>query len=578
MVDIGIDFGSTYTTVSVYNKSSGKPEAVEMSEGDSASVPSVVAYIKGKTVIGSNAKSKKEKQTSGKFFAFKMMLPEEDQERLTARGFTETHTPESVTKDFLETLLTKVLERMGETKVGHLVVGAPEIWNEKLSTVDGRAKLRDICRSLSCVGADTTVQIISEPVAASAFFAHTFSANTGKAFNGNILLVDYGGGTLDITLTNVELRPDPSGKQNTEVKILYRTGAGENEEKGNIGRAGIIYMETLTRLAIRRAMPEEEISVNSEFLDAVDRVEAILKNNTELIGDIFEEYGTDPRKLDEKHMDEDYLLDEFLYRKEDIPLTYQMMAEAYREVIEPIFREKLEEVKRYMDQEGISYTTRTDDGFKIALVGGFGNFYLVKNQLDRSFKISSSDRRCAGIMGGQSREKAVSLGAALVSGEVIRIRNTAPFSIGVACKQGKYYTMSYGLRYGQDIEFNKEYPQRKGERIEYVMALDGIREFLINFYADEQRTLPVPPREIFLKLIRDKIHKPPVSFGFSLDSSGIITLHVHEYDVINRCYGESQSIELSNIKKLFDTQGIPEEKMRLVQESVQNWRGMRGRA
>lgn len=577
MADIGIDFGSTYSTVSYYNLNRGIPEAVEMTEGDSTSVPSVVAYIKGKTCIGNTAKAKKEKLTSGKFSAFKMMLPEEDPKLLQARGFTEKHTPAAVTKDFLEILLSSTLKRMDDDQVDHLVVGAPEVWNEKLSTVDGRAKLRDICRSLSCIGENTEVQIVSEPVAASAYFAYNFSALKQKPFNGSILLVDYGGGTLDITLTNVELRPDADGRQNTEVKILYRTGAGENESAGNVGRAGIIYMETLTRKAIQDAMPDEEIAFNSAFLEAVDQVEAIMKSNTELITEVFGDYGTDPKKLDEERMQDDFLLDEFTYNKTDIPLNYRQLAEAYHEAIYPVFDEKMDEVIRFMKKEKLSYMDRGSDDFKIALVGGFGNFCLVKMQMDAKFKISSGDRRCEGIMGEQGREKAVALGAALISANVIHIRNTAPFSIGVACKQGRYYTMSFGLRYGQDIEFNKEYLQRRGSGVEYVMALDGIREFLIDFYADEQRTLPVPPRELFLERIREKIHMPPVSFGFSLDSSGIITLHVHEYDVLSQTYGASYEVELSSIKELFDTQGIPEEKLRLVKESIQYWESVRRR-
>ena len=76
--------------------------------------------------------------------------------------------------------------------------------------------------------------------AASAFFAYNFRQMTKKNFEGNILLVDYGGGTLDITLTNVAADDGDS----VEIKVLERTGAGENEE-GKVGKAGIVYMETV---------------------------------------------------------------------------------------------------------------------------------------------------------------------------------------------------------------------------------------------------------------------------------------------------------------------------------------------
>ena len=47
------------------------------------------------------------------------------------------------------------------------------------------------------------VQVVTEPEAASAYFAYHYEKETGKPFNGSLLLIDYGGGTLDITLTRI---------------------------------------------------------------------------------------------------------------------------------------------------------------------------------------------------------------------------------------------------------------------------------------------------------------------------------------------------------------------------------------
>ncbi len=90
------------------------------------------------------------------------------------------------------------------------------------------------------------MQVISEPAAASAFFAHNFQKSTGKPFDGKILLVDYGGGTLDITLSDISPSKKNTEEQNIEIKVLERTGAGENQD-GQVVKQVIIYMETLMK-------------------------------------------------------------------------------------------------------------------------------------------------------------------------------------------------------------------------------------------------------------------------------------------------------------------------------------------
>ena len=148
------------------------------------------------------------------------MLPEQDKKKLAERGFDDENTPEKIASVFIEDVLKKVLDRTHEDKIHTIFVGAPEIWNDDFSTLDGRTAISSICKKLDFV---ENVQVVSEPAAASAFFAYNFRQMTKKNFEGNILLVDYGGGTLDITLTNVAADDGDS----VEIKVLERTGAGE---------------------------------------------------------------------------------------------------------------------------------------------------------------------------------------------------------------------------------------------------------------------------------------------------------------------------------------------------------------
>lgn len=290
MVNLGMDFGSTYTIVSIFREDTQMLEAIVLNQG-LPFVPSAVALDNGQYEYGRAAKSRTGKKGVAVYKAFKMLLTETNKEKLRDRGFDEEHTPEQIARIFIESVLRQILKDLQEDRIGKLVVGVPEIWNEGFGTVDGRTIIRNICRSLEFVD---KVQVVSEPAAASAFFAHNFYLSTKRNFEGKILLVDYGGGTLDITLTDVIAVGDEE-KNSVEIKVLERTGAGENEDR-EVGKAGIVYMETVMAQAIIRAgaaKNREELLSDGKFYKAVDELEQELQDRTEKIQDVFEEYGLD---------------------------------------------------------------------------------------------------------------------------------------------------------------------------------------------------------------------------------------------------------------------------------------------
>lgn len=555
MVNIGIDFGSTYTTVSVYREDTQLLEALSLSQG-SPYIPSVAAVDKNAYEFGRAAKSRTGKKGVKVFKAFKMMLPEQDSEVLQARGFDETNTPEYITRLFIEDVLQQVLADLHENTIGTLVIGVPEIWSDGINTVDGRTMLRNICQRMDFV---EKVQVVSEPAAASAYFAHNFYVNTGHNFEGSILLVDYGGGTLDITLTNVAASGG-EGKSLVEIKVLARTGAGENEE-GKVGKAGIVYMETVMSEAIRRADildAGEELVFDGKFFKAVDALEQELQDRTKRIQDTFEELGIDD--LDELAAEEFTTIE---YKGEDVEISYGLLVEVYNEVIRGIFDEKLDEMMQFMDGHQVRYMDRNQDYFKIALVGGFGNFYLVKKQIEDRFKFNQYDKRQENIILNRADcEKAISLGAALLAAEVIGIRNTAPYSIGVwAYGLDKQPCPNYAIRYKQDIEFDKVYYARGiDDEIFVIQAISGgFDRFLINFGYDDRTANFGLAREQFAKklsnVVTNQYHTAVV--GFSMDSSGVVSIHVHDYDVLEGTIGEEDHVvELTRLGELLEVTNV----------------------
>ena len=441
---LGIDFGSTYSTISRYDPVRDTVEAVTMQEGDPASIPSVVSINKrGMVTCGQGAKMQAGKKNIRLFEAFKMLLTEQNETLLQERGYDSQYTPRAITAKFLEHIISGALKRSGGgDTVENLVICVPEIWSRGVTARDGRYILRDLLYHE--IGPKVEhVRVVTEPEAASAYFAYNYEKETGKTFNGHLLLIDYGGGTLDITLT--EVASDGKGG----MEIAYREGGGDGENHrdaagtSDIGCAGIAYMQNVVLLALRDQgyiAPDETPNYASPaFVGAVHELEIQLRvpERIEQIEDTFGVYGSF-RKMDEILEEEPTEFVPLDYDGEELIVTFHHLFRAYQQVIEPVVRKEISKINASVQQHIGADPTKAEagvrDDFKIALVGGFGSFYLVKAQISEIYNLdynSAIDLRTKSINASQ-RELAISLGAALVSAKKIELRKTARHSIGLA--------------------------------------------------------------------------------------------------------------------------------------------------
>lgn len=535
MVNIGIDFGSTYTTISVYRQDTGMVETLNMAGDASPYIPTLAALSHGHYRFGRTARADTGKPGVALFKAFKMLLPETDQDLLRSRGYSGAHTPQLMASKFLEHWLRQALDDLHETTIEHLVVGAPEIWSQRDSGPDGRVLLKELFRGFDFV---KDVQVVSEPAAATAFFAHNFKLSTGREYDGSILLIDYGGGTLDLTLTNVS-----SSSGAVEIKVLERIGAGENED-GRIGQAGIVYMETVMEEAIRRSgmAGDTPPAKDGRFFRAVDDLEQALKEYKDDIKKTFDEFDTGSLLYGENIADaeddleelEEKLFTHIDYRGNYIPVSYALLVEVYNQLIYPVLRDKLLYMIDYMERSDIRYMDRNQDIFKIALVGGFGNFYLVKKQIEDKFRFSDvQDKRQKNIiLIREDRERSISKGAAMLSAGVITIRNTAPFGLGFYSRDtdGSPH-VDYAIGYKQDLEYGVPCYAMDGEKpARFLLTAGKLSRLVINRSLQEDQAKLVPLRQEYAGRLAALSPEPrTVSLGFSVDAVGVISLHVRDY-------------------------------------------------
>ena len=567
-MNVGFDLGSTYTILSVYNRNSDQLDAIELTKYGGKSIPSIVAKNgRGKYFFGQNAKSKLGNPGIRPFSAFKMLLPERGSEILCRRGYDplprdreqryQADTPQEITKEFIEALLTAALQETdGEQReIDNLVIGAPEIWFSGWKTLDGRPIVRDICDKISCVRKEG-VRVVSEPTAACAFFAHHYRRVTKRNYEGHILLVDYGGGTLDITLTRVNTRPDGS----MEVEDEHRTGAGENQPGGQIGNAGIAYMEAVTEYAIQASGCRKGTAVprDGDFLNAVNQLERKLLDEADSLGDTFRDeddirYDPEQKKIvypDPTMPDEEvfatlnYAADGMVYQ---IHVTYDMLLQVYNRIICPVLSGELGKMVQFMRDTGIDYEGTGRDNFKIALVGGFGSFCLVEQQIKGMFDLF--DQQAHIIQGGVNRERAVSYGAALIAEGAVFVKELAPYSIGL-----KGY--NYAITKGEELDFDvPKFPMRNGKIVNYSLGGSGLQQFVFNSHKSRESA-------IYKKLSKEMIEKlRPVAssldsvlqIGFSVDRDYVYSLHVYRFDpVLKKRVGKPETIRLDYISEMFE--------------------------
>ena len=348
---LGIDFGSTYSTFSTYDTASDTAKALTMAEGRPASIPSAVSVSPdGKAVAGESAKSQIGSPAYKVYEGFKMLLVENNPDIMAKTNYTKEYTPAIVTRLFLEQNLVGIVDRYQAQygqDIDDIYICIPEVWNNELRTLDGRSSLVNILRQIQGVKIRPEgIKVVTEPEAASAYFACQYEKLSHKSFNGYLLLIDYGGGTLDITLTKVT--SDGKGK----MDIIYIDGGGKGEnhpdDMGNIslGNAGLAYLQRVVQLALIDKNYRDIDCNSNKFKKALISFEQYLTSSggVQMIRSTFDTLGNyrDFKQILEEESQSFF----WMGYGEDavVPITYQHLFKAYQETIEKILDAEINEM------------------------------------------------------------------------------------------------------------------------------------------------------------------------------------------------------------------------------------------
>ena len=386
---IGFDFGTTNSIVSYFD--GDRLDVLQYGSQHEKYIPSFIAYHEDDFIeIGIAAKSEAANNPSLEAYGnFKMRLPIAEQE--FSQHFRDGRTPMTVTTDYLQELLIaqdseSFVKQHGE--IAGIVVSVPEIWQRDICNT-GRERLQEILKEKLGLG-DRLIQLVSEPVAAAAYYAWEINERSQDKsqgnFTGNVLVCDMGGGTFDVSLCRI------SG--DNKIEVLYFDGQGDR----GLESAGVAFDRRCVQIAYRKTHNGQDANENStEFRGLLKEFETVKVSNARATA-----------KLTNYLKDPDTFADQTLYTfAGSYNVTCREVEDAFMAISAGI-EQVMQKVKGWLADNNTSFD-------RLFLVGGFSQFFLVRESIFKALNVDKDDPRVENSFNIRDSTFAISYGACLIA-------------------------------------------------------------------------------------------------------------------------------------------------------------------
>lgn len=511
---IGLDFGTTNSILSFYNEQTKNIEAWKMGGVDGNNyIPSFLSIEEGEILIGEAARNNLTRSNNETFSKFKILLNETNAKKLQNYNFKDK-TPKEITKLYIEKLLNTYKEEKNIQQIDSLVLTVPEIWIQ--DDLSARTIIKEIADELKL----PLKKLISEPVAAGAYFIDNYKNRHSSSYNGHLLIFDYGGGTLDITLLEAS---------NEKIKTLERTGKGSDTQ--HIGKAGVAYDELVIVTTYQQTFQKELEKNSEEYYELILEFERKKIENKDLIKKYIVQYNKN------KNLDREI----FSIRGDNgkISIKSSSLVDSFEDLLATDIKDSLKEIEKYFNVYGINKNNHNE--FRIVMVGGFSNYFLSQNAVRDFFDSKTdSDRRFETNLTLEDTAFAISKGATLIANEFVTLDETYPMSIGLVL----FRINNSGIK-----EELKKIIFKKGNKVinnkvhytnHNIISTGRIVLFLDNGRTSYKIKLDKNPEDIFPNY---DLENNSWNIGFSMDENSFFYLYIKDKS------GKERKTEIGNIIK-----------------------------
>lgn len=342
---IGIDLGTTYSAAAYLDRN-GIPQIITNAEGEETT-PSVVFVDGDNVVVGRMARNRALRYPDKACKCVKMNM---GNRVIVLKDEENEYSPEVVSAMILKRIINDSEKRLDE-KIDGVVVTVPTYFDDTRRTATKHA--------IECLGIPL-IGMVDEPKAAALCYCYQNALDGGK-----VLVYDFGGGTFDATLLEI------NGKN---IDILAE--GGEHEA------GGAYFDDAIANYVIEEIMEKYQINLKEEQYSALR--EEIL-------------YDAESCKKELSTMEDSTIF----VRCPEAAIDITVTREKFNELIENMVYRTLTVIEEMLEEKGIE----PEEIDKVLLVGGSSHIPYVREQLQEMFQKDLSEKI--------DPNKAVAYGAAI---------------------------------------------------------------------------------------------------------------------------------------------------------------------
>ena len=411
MANIGFDWGTTTTSVSFLTELNTF-DYLRFGGNNLNTFPTIIAYRNADDPIRIGVAAQRVK-FSPQFDVYSNLKLKLDAQ--ARNKYNRQHSVYEATRDFIGSTIGEYVF-FHNAPPSRIVFTIPDSWGKDVFRHSSLMFLEQIISDIG-FDVDTQISFCSEPVAAAAYYCKEICQNN---FNGSLLIVDMGGGTIDLTLCEIK-----SGD-----KILVKRRCGEFG-KTSAGCSGEAFDFEMTKRIIK-AHKLNLVPNSIEFFKLKNSFEVAKISDANNLDKILREYYAASETVRKKFgkntalevMDSNYNM---------FSVTVEDIVENFDNINRPVLKKCVNEMLDCCREEKIS--TDNAENFRVILTGGFSNLYCVEATVRETLgaPICGKDMRFDSGIKRESRSTAIAHGAAIIANDKVIIDELFQKNVGFFC-------------------------------------------------------------------------------------------------------------------------------------------------